>query len=306
MALKNKLLIVGGTGFIGSHLTKYLSDRYKITVISKKSKPYQKQVSNIIHINCDLENSEEAKKFFLENRFNYIINCSGYVDHQNFLIDGYNIFQNHFKITHNILKNTINNKPEKFIQIGSSDEYGYNAKRPKEDSRESPFSPYSLGKLASTHLCMIFAKEYNYPLNVIRPFLIYGPNQNDKRLIPFIIESCFKNEKFNLGSKDAVRDFLYIQDFLEFIDELLNKNSVNGEIFNVGSGIGISIENLVKKILSKIKKGKPLFGNYNSGKFENPILIANLEKVNSLLIWRPKTDIDLGIEKTIESYKNKI
>ena len=294
MALEKKLLIVGGSGFIGNHLIKHYSKEYRITSISKTKSILSEEIMNVNHINCDLENSDESKNFFSKNNFNFIINC-----------DGNEVFNNHFKITLNILKNTVHHMPKKFIQIGSSDEYGYNASLPKENHRENPFSPYSLGKVASTQACMIFAKEYKYPLNVIRPFLIYGPGQSKNRLIPFIINSCFKNKEFNLGRKDIVRDFLYINDFLEFVDEILNNTSVSGEIFNVGSGSGISIENLVKKIIQLLGKGKPIFGKYNSGKFENPILIANLEKVKNLLHWQPRTDIVQGLKETIDSYGNK-
>ena len=304
MALEKNLLIVGGSGFIGNHLIKYYSNKYRVTSISKRSSTISSKY-NENHINCDLENSDEAKNFFSKNKFNFIINCSGYVDHIDFLSNGDEVFNNHFKITLNILKNTIKYKPQKFIQVGSSDEYGYNASFPKENDRENPFSPYSLGKLASTKVCMIFAKQYEYPINVIRPFLIYGPGQSENRLIPFIINSCLNNKEFNLGKKDIIRDFLYINDFMEFVDEILNNSSVNGEIFNVGSGSGTSIENLVKKIIKIINKGKPIFGKYNSGKIENPILVANLDKVNNLLKWQPKTDIVQGIKETIDSYGNQ-
>ena len=57
---------------------------------------------------------------------------------------------------------------------------------------------------------MIFAKEYNYPISVIRPFLIYGPNMNKNRLIPYIINSCLKDDTFHIGNRDIKRDYLYI------------------------------------------------------------------------------------------------
>ena len=183
-----------------------------------------------------------------------------HVDHKDFLIDDSNVFNNHFKITLNILKNTIKYKPQKFIQVGSSDEYGYNASFPKENDRENPFSPYSLGKLASTQVCMIFAKQYKYPVNVIRPFLIYGPGQSENRLIPDIINSCLTNREFNLGEKDIIRDFLYINDFMEFVDEILNNSSVNGEIFN-WQRFWDKYRKPSKKIIKIINKGKPIFGN---------------------------------------------
>ena len=302
MAINKKLLVVGGTGFLGSHLVSYLSKNYKVTSLSKKSLPNLNKELNVDYSKCDLENSLEAKEFFFQNKFDYIINCGGYVNHNNFLIGGDKVFENHLKIILNILKNTIDNKPDKLIQIGSSDEYGYEASNPKEDTRENPLSPYSMGKLAATQVCMIFAKEYDYPLNVIRPFLIYGPGQNKNRLIPFIINSCLENKEFNLGNKDITRDFLYITDFIEFVVEIMDKDNVNGEIFNIGSGCGIKLEYLVQKIIEIVNKGKPFFGKYNSRKYEVPKLVANLEKVNNLLNWEQKTSLDKGLEETIKSY----
>ena len=136
MALEKKLLIVGGSGFIGNHLIKHYSKEYRITSISKTKSILSEEIMNVNHINCDLENSDESKNFFSKNNFNFIINCGGYVDHKDFLIDGNEVFNNHFKITLNILKNTVHHMPKKFIQIGSSDEYGYNASLPKENHRE--------------------------------------------------------------------------------------------------------------------------------------------------------------------------
>ncbi len=302
MAVSKKLLVVGGTGFLGSHLVRYLSKNYKVTSLSKGNTINFNKELNVEYAKCDLENTLEAKKFFFQNKFNYIINSGGYVNHNNFLIGGDKVFENHLKIILNILKNTIDNKPDKLIQIGSSDEYGYDSSNPKEDTRENPLSPYSMGKLAATQVCMMFAKEYNYPLNVIRPFLIYGPGQNKNRIIPFIINSCLKNKEFNLGNKDTTRDFLYITDFIEFVVEIMDKDTVNGEIFNIGSGSGIRLEFLVQKIIEIIKKGKPLFGNYKSEKYEIPKLVANLEKVNKHLNWKQKTSLDQGLKETIKSH----
>ena len=83
MALKKNLLIVGGSGFIGNHLIKYYSNKYRVTSISKRRSTISSKY-NENHINCNLENSDEAKNFFSKNNFNFIINCGGYVDHKDF------------------------------------------------------------------------------------------------------------------------------------------------------------------------------------------------------------------------------
>ena len=126
--------------------------------------------------------------------------------------------------------------PKKFIQIGSSLEYGNNKSPQKEFYKLRPNSSYSKAKaFASSYLINNFKKKL-FPFVIIRPYQVFGTHQDLNRLIPVVITNCLKNKKFDCSNGNQLRDFLYIDDFIKFILEIIKSDKIIGEIINVGSG----------------------------------------------------------------------
>ena len=120
------LLIIGGSGFIGRNLLKKcINLKYRITVTFHKGNfdnwKENKKV-NIIYL--DITDEKKVKEFFSKNYFDYIVNLSGYIDHNNLLDNGIRTFKEHLNGIINIVEATKNKFPKTLIQIGSSDEYG--------------------------------------------------------------------------------------------------------------------------------------------------------------------------------------
>ena len=99
-----------------------------------------------------------------------------------------------------------------------------------------------------------------------------------------------------------LRDFCYIDDLVDAIFLSLEKQNINGEIINIGSGRPIKIRDLVEEIRSIIGKGNPQYGSYPYRSNENMELYADLKKSKKLLKWEPKTSLKEGLIKTINSY----
>ena len=119
----------------------------------------------------------------------------------------------HFKSIFNLVDFSLNLNVKSLIHIGSSDEYGINNSPINESVRESPVSPYALGKLTSTHYLQQCFKQGVLNTVVIRPFLIFGEGQNENRFLPYLINNCINNRDFKLTKGDQIRDYLYIKDF---------------------------------------------------------------------------------------------
>ncbi len=296
------ILIIGGTGFIGSHVIKRsLELGYKTSCISLTRKLVESK--DVSYYKLDVTNKNDLKTFFVGKYFDYIVNLSGYIDHSNFLNKGFDIYYSHTSSLLNVITNTIKCQPKAFVHIGSSDEYGNSASPQKECMRENPISPYSLAKVTCSHLAQMLYREHKYPITVLRPFLVFGPKQSTDRLIPYVINSCLNNQRFQISDGSQERDFIYISDFVDSIFIALLEPKCFGEILNVGSGTGRTIKSVVELIRSKIKGGEAVYGAYKSKKIENKSLIANLEKNKSLLKWEPVQTFENGIKLTIESYK---
>ena len=258
---KKKILIIGGTGFIGSHLAEFLNKKkWDVTASTFAQKKNFLNEKKIKIIKLNLANLKKTSSFFKKNSFEYVVNLSGYIDHSSFFQKKNIILESHFYGVLNLVKKLNRKKLKKFIQIGSSDEYGNLISPQKENKKEIPISLYSFSKLATANFFQMLYRTENFPVIILRIFLAYGPGQDQKRFIPQIIAGCLQNKNFDTSAGKQLRDFCYIDDVISAIYKCLLDTKNNGEIFNVGSGKPIQIKFLINKIVSQLKNGKPLFG----------------------------------------------
>lgn len=298
----DSILIIGGTGYIGNKLAiESLNQGYEVTIISL-NKPV-KAIVGASYIQVDITDRAELKKVFKFISCNYVINLSGYVDHSNFKNGGIKVIDTHFNGLQNVLDLIDWNNLKKFIQIGSSEEYGSQPAPQNESTEEEPLSPYSFAKVSSTSLLKMLYKVHKFPVVILRLFLVYGPDQENNRFLPQVINGCLQKKSFPVSEGKQMRDFCYIDDVISAILMTLNNNIVLGEVLNIASGNSITIRKIVSMINQIIGYGKPEFGAIPYRENENMELYANIEKANRLLKWRPKISIEEGIARTIASYK---
>jgi nucleoside-diphosphate-sugar epimerase len=300
MTFKKRVLIAGGTGFIGYHLAKYLvSKRYDVTSLSFKKPLKTRKCKGIKYIFINILNKKKLNS--IKNKFDFVINLSGYVDHSNKKMT----YKTHYQGCINLYNKFKYSRLKKFIQIGSSLEYGKLSSPQEEKYNKKTIlkSIYSRSKFLATNFLLKKFKQSKFPVVIIRAYQVYGPSQDLDRLVPFVITKCLQNKKFDCSSGKQQRDFLYVDDFVKAIYKALKKNVV-GEIINIGFGKPIFVKSIIKKIQSIIKKGKPVYGKISLRKDENMILYPSIKKAHKILNWKPKVKLDKGIKKTINYYKN--
>ena len=297
-----KILIVGGTGFIGYHLIKYLKKKnFNLFSISTKKPQKKRRVKKVTYLIKDISKKNDIKS--IKEKFDNIINLSGYVDHSNKKLT----YNTHYIGCMNLVKYLKNTKIKSFIQVGSSLEYGKIRSPQREDKKTfKTHSIYSRSKLLATRYLMKEHKLKNYPVIILRGYQIYGPNQDNNRLISSVIFNCFKNKFFPCSSGEQLRDFLYIDDFIRAIYKALNNDKAIGNIINIGSGNPIKVKKVILLIQKMIKKGKPNFGKINLRKDELKILYPSISKAFKILKWKPRIKFENGLKKTILYYRKII
>ena len=302
--LKNtSILVVGGTGFIGINLVKKLLElSLKVTCLSLKRKHNKLIHKNLRYVFCDYTNFNILKKK-INKPFEYVVNLGGYIDHSKFFSKGRSVIDTHFLSTMNLLLSLKRKKLRRYVHIGTCDEYGASISPIKEDVREDPITSYAFGKLASINLLIMLKKTEGFPATALRLFLVYGPHQKNDRLIPQVINGCFKKKNFPVSKGNQIRDFCYVGDVINAIILSLIKKSALGEVFNVGSGKPVSVKFIINKISNIIKHGKPQFNKIPFRKNENLKLYPSINKISRILGWRPKTNLNQGLVKTINYYK---
>lgn len=305
--MAKNILIVGGQGFIGTHLSqRALQKGLKVTVLSLRNKGFAMKfpdMKTIQVLQADATQAEQLKNILKDQSFHYVINCSGYIDHTPLQKGGRRYIEQHYTSVLNLVECLNRDVLEGFVQIGSSDEYGNQAAPQQEDIREAPISPYSMGKVAATHMLQMLYLTEQFPAAIARIFLTYGPGQNDQRFLPQIIKGCLKDQAFPTSAGEQLRDFCYIDDVVDAIFQMLETPKAHGQILNIASGQGVSIRIMIETVCHLIGKGQPEFGKFPYRPGENMKLYANTQKAQNLLGWIPRTSLEQGLMTTIHFYK---
>jgi UDP-glucose 4-epimerase len=300
MQQRKRILVVGGSGFIGKHIVSFASELgWDVTNISLRPTDLIKS-SGVRDITVDISDSIAVKNELSGLRFEYVVNCGGYIDHTLYFSSGRSVIETHFIGVMNLVDILDKEVLESFINIGSSDEYGNIAAPQSEAQRESPISPYSLSKVAATHFLQMLFRTENFPATTLRLYLTYGPGQDAKRFLPQIISGCLEGKKFSTSKGEQLRDFCFIQDTVEAIFIALTKAEAKGEIINIASGQAITIKKMIETIKGLIGKGEPQYGEIEYRPGENMSLYANIMKAEELLNWKPKINLEEGLRSTID------
>ena len=294
------VLVVGGEGFIGKHLVSKLL-KLNAYVVSLGTKTREDTKAHK-YFAVDVRDKDKLGILLRDFDFEYIFNLCGYIDHSSYYKNGRNVIDVHFIGLLNLLEQACGSKLKCFINVGSSDEYGSNVSPQSEDIREEAISPYSAAKIAGTQLIQTLAKTESFPGVVVRPFLVYGPGQSTSRFIPQVINGCLKNLDFPVSQGDQLRDFCFIDDFINGLLLCASKKGALGEVINLASGQPTSIRQIIEEIVNHIGGGRPLWGELDYRIGENMELYADITKAKEILNWEPKIKIMEGLKETINFY----
>ena len=296
------ILVTGGTGFIGTHFISELIKKKKFNIYSlsptRISKKFQRK--NIKYIFCKLQNKSKLKKK-LNFNFDFVVNFAGHINHNELK----KTYETHHLGLKNLVELLVDKKISKFIQIGSSVEYGFLRSPQKEKNiinADKIKSVYGRSKLMSTNYLIKLNKKKNFPVLILRPYLVYGPGQNADRLIPITILNCLKNNSFHCSDGSQIRNFMYVKDFSKVLYKILFLK-ISGQIINIGSSKNYKVKFIIDKIRKIIKKGTPQYGRIKLRKDEPLNLYPNLTKLKKFLSLEKETTIEKGLKKTIQYYK---
>lgn len=296
--VKPRLLVIGGTGFIGHHLLNSTKDEWQVTSISLNPPSPQRFVRSVRYIELDLTDFAALTAFLVED-FDYVVNLGGYVDHMLFKDGGQSVINAHFLALQHLIAILPRKSLKRFVHVGSSDEYGNLPAPQHEDFREDPISPYSMAKVASTHFLQMLYKTERFPAVILRLFLVYGPYQDERRFLPQVVRACLCDDEFAASEGNQVRDFCYVQDVVQAIILALRTKDLGGEVFNIASGIPVSIRSIIETVQNIVGGGKPQYGSIPYRVGENMALYANIQKAERVLRWHPEVAIEEGLKQII-------
>jgi nucleoside-diphosphate-sugar epimerase len=303
-----RLLVVGGNGFIGRHIVSHaLGLGWQVTSLSLSQHHQGGESSATIRcVTADITDRTALCGMLRNAAYDYVVNCGGYIDHTLFLQGGRRILDIHFQGVLNLIEILDRNTLRAFVNIGSSDEYGNSPAPQTEILREAPISPYSLGKVAATHFLQMLYRTENFPSVTLRPFLTYGPGQDNRRFLPQIIFGCLEGRSFPTSKGEQLRDFCYVEDTVAAVFATFSSPKAIGQVINVGTGQPVSIRQMIETVRRLIGQGEPRYGEIAYRPGENMELYADISKAKALLDWTPKVSLEAGLEKTIQWVRGQI
>ena len=241
--------MIGGSGFIGKHLAVFLSDYYDVTVFDKKiDTGYFSAFAHIKTYELDVVQSQIPESFpipeFIINLASTLVTASRNLEN----FDG--VIAENVKISLNLFYRFRSQPALKLmIQFGSIEEYGNGASPFVETQREIPNSVYALLKQTTTNTAMMLHRNYDFPAMVVRPGNLFGQGQNRERFIPYVFNQLQENKPLAVTLCEQKRDYIYITDFNEIINEIMSGYRVFvGEVVNVSSGRSIALKELIEEM----------------------------------------------------------
>lgn len=308
--MSKKILITGASGFIGACLSEnLLREGYEVIAITRnKDKAWRlKKVINDINIyDIDLKNEFAVKNMIKNEKPEIIFNLATYGGYY-FQKNNLEILENNIMGTANLLNACLDYQFESFINIGSSSEYGIKKEAMKENDVLEPINTYGVSKLAATLYCKMIALNENLPIATVRLFSPYGYYEDKSRLVSSVILSCLNNQNPKLASKNAVRDFIFIEDVIDILKVVSQSKDISGKIYNCGTGSQHLVSEIVEIIIKQSNKElNPNWGEIEPRKSDTLKWEADMSFVKSNLEWKPKYSIVEGIAKTYRWYEENI
>lgn len=244
--MKESVYLIGGSGFIGKHLAKVLSEFYSVTVFDKYiDSDFFHTLPKVEICKIDLV-KEKIPEIYSTPEF--IINLASVVTAERDLSLFDSLISTNLKILLNLFERFKGEEKLKlFVQFGSSEEYGNESSPFKETMREQPNSPYALVKQLTTNTALMLCRNYAFPVMVVRPGNLFGPGQNPSKFIPYVINRLKENLPLDVTPCEQKRDFIHVEDFARDIVILLNNyKECTGKIINVSSGFSITLKEIIE------------------------------------------------------------
>ena len=318
--IKNKTILVsGGAGFIGSHLSeKLMSNSNFVVIIDNLSNQLTENERNL----SEITRSYELKKDYdliqkdlcdfstlsrLDYCFDFIFHLAAKPGVRYSIQNAEEVAKNNILSTINIFEYALNTKAKKVVFASSSSVYGNPIYTPvDEEHPKNPISPYAVSKLCGELYADYYFRENNLPINILRFYTVYGPRGRPDMAIRQFFHDIIMNKQIHIyGDGNQIRDFTYISDIVDGL--ILAGESVGsaGESFNLGCSNPVSVNQLIDKmytITGKLKNIK--YVEKQKGDVE--VTSSKIDKAKKILGFKPKYNIDKGLRNTYKWHNENI
>ena len=318
-----KVIITGGSGFIGSNLVNFLIRKKfyvvnldKLTYSANNYKNSLRNNRNYKLIKVDIINKNKIIKIIKKYNPKVIFNLAAET-HVDRSIDGpRNFIHTNINGTFSLLESLryLQKKgiKPKLVHISTDEVYGdiKKGERSNEDHKYEPSSPYSASKASADHLVKSYIRTFKLKAVISNCCNNYGPYQFPEKLIPKMLSNIFNNQELPIYAKGKnSREWIHVEDHCEALFRLYLKGK-NGESYNVGTGVNLKNIDLIKKLIKICKSMGINVGRKVKIKFvkDRPghdfRYALDNRKISKKLKWKPTINFNYGLKQTVNWYIN--
>ncbi len=303
----SKILVTGGAGFIGSHLTDSLiSNGHQVVVVDNLITGDKSNLNKDAKFyDLDIQD-KKLDKIFKKEKFDYVFHLAAQMNVRLSIKDPIFDAQNNILGSINILENCVKHKVKKIIFSSTGGAlYGEADLIPTpEDYNIEPISPYGIAKLSIESYLHYYHLVYGLKYTSLRYSNVYGPRQNPKGeagVVAIFINKLFKKQQPIInGDGTQTRDYVYVDDVVQANLLALDNDKVGA--FNVSSGKETSVNVLFHK-LNKLTEAGMSEKHAPAILGEQQRSCLNCSKIKKEFGWEPKVDLDKGLQQTVDWFK---
>jgi UDP-glucose 4-epimerase len=296
-----KILITGISGQVGSYLAEALCEHHEVVGVDHRPT----KISTLVPFTRIVDIRDYRKLAPMVRDADAVIHTAAQVGVEASLRDPMEDAENNILGTLNLLKASSEAELERFIYFSSAAVFGNPQYLPLDEAHpQNPLSPYGISKLAGEKYTLTFHENFGVPATVIRPFNIYSPRGDPKSPYSGVITNFFDRVRNNaapiiFGDGTQTRDFVEISDVINMTLLMLEKDKCIGEVFNCGTGVPTSINELAHLIIDLYGKTvepehvAPRVGEIHAS-------YADITRAKSVLGYRPKVNLEEGLKRIKE------
>ena len=316
--MRNKILITGADGFIGSHLTEALVNAdfdVKAFVYYNSFNScgwldtVQTEIKNRIEFfPGDIRDPNGVREAMKEVDIVFHLAALIAIPFSYHSPDSY--IDTNVKGTLNIIQAARDNKVKRVLVTSTSEVYGSAQFVPiTELHPKQPQSPYSASKIGADAIADSFYRSFDLPITIVRPFNTFGPRQSARAVIPTIISQLLNGAReIKLGDISPTRDLLFVKDTVDGFLKIAQCNELIGHEVNIATQSEISIGDLAQHLINIINPNAKIFTDsqrLRPEKSEVFRLFGSNEKIKSFTDWRQEYTLAEGLNETIEWFSKK-
>jgi len=294
---KQRVLVTGGSGFLGTNLCRRLVQRdAEVHATSRVHR--ERQDAGPRWWQADFSDIAAARDLLSRTKPDVVYHLAGSVGagpERDLVLP---TFRSLLTSTVNLLTAVTETGCRRLILTGSLTE-------PQGNQAEvAPASPYAAAKWAASGYGRMFHSLYGTPAVILRPYMTYGPGQHPRKLIPSLILSLLAGEPPNLSSGQWQADWVYVDDVIEGFLAAAERPNLEGTTVDLGSGSLLSVRALVEQLMTIMKPSvQPQFGALPDRPLE-PVCTADVAQTEMTLGWKASTSLGNGLRRTVEWYRS--